>query len=176
MSRFSVFMYINSERRTLLVYSYLSFIMDRLGAVENILGDVECSPSSIIFDLFITKPCNVCVIRVSAFMYGNNVPVEKAVDCFVACVGSDSYYASCVVKDLYTTWDNFPSKTHFALYFSMTSKRKMWLNGKSAAQIEAVWPKGNVVDAIVAIGTENAGCPLHINSTIRNIHSSTSVV
>jgi hypothetical protein len=74
-------------------------------------------------------------------MYGNNVTVEKVVDCFAACVGIDSYYVSCAVKDFYTTWDNLPSKTHFAQYFSMTFKRKMLLNGKYAAQNEAVWPR-----------------------------------
>jgi hypothetical protein len=26
-----------------------------------------------------------------ALMYGNGVPVEKAVDCFVACIGIDRY-------------------------------------------------------------------------------------
>jgi hypothetical protein len=109
-------------------------------------------------------------------MYGNNIPVEKAVDCFVACVGIDSYYVSCAVKDLYTSWDNLPTKTHLARYFSMTFKRRMWLNGKFAAQNEAVWPKRSVMDAIVAFGTENAGCPLLINTTIRHIFSSTSIV
>jgi len=83
---------------------------------------------------------------------------------------------SCAVKDLYTLWDNLPSKTHFAQYFFMTFKHKMWLNGKFVAQNEAVWSKGNVMDAIVAFGTENAGCPLLINTTIRHIRSSTSVV
>ena len=83
-------------------------------------------PSSFIIDLFITKPCTLSVIHVAALMYGNNVPLEKAVDCFVACVGIDSYYMSCAVKDLYTTWDNLPSKTHFAQYFSMTFKSTMW--------------------------------------------------
>jgi len=97
------------------------------------------------------------------------------VDCFVACVGVNSY-VSCAVKDLYTTWDSIPSKTHFAQYFSMTFKRTMWLNGKFAAKNEAVWPKDNIMDAIVKFGTENAGCPLLINNTIRHIRSSTSVV
>ena len=86
-------------------------------------------------------------------LFGNNVPVEKAVDCFVACVGIGSYYVSCAVKDLYTTWDNLPSKTHFAQSFSMTFKRTMWLNGKYAAQNEGVSPKGDVMDDIVAFGT-----------------------
>ena len=114
-----------------------SLIMDLLSAVENILGDVETWPSSIFIDLFITKPCTLIVIHVAAFMYGNNIPVEKAMDCFVACVGIDSY-VSCVVKDLYTTWDNLPSKTHLAQYFFIIFKRRMWLNGKFAAQNEAV--------------------------------------
>jgi len=105
-----------------------------------------------------------------------NITVEKAVDCFVACVGIDSYYVSCALKDLYSTWDKRPSKTHFAQYFSMTSKRKMWLNGKFAAQNEAVWPKRSVMDAIVAFGTQNAGCPLLIYTNIRHIRSSTSIV
>jgi len=150
--------------------------MDPLSAVEHILGHVETWPSSIIIDLFITKPCTLSAIHVAAFMYGNNIPVEKAVDCFVACVGINSYYVSCAVKDLYTTWDNLPSKTHLAQYFSMTSKRRMWLNGKFAAQNEAVWPKDSVMDAIVNFGTENAGCPLLINTTITHIRSSTSIV
>ena len=108
-------------------------------------------------------------------MYGNNIPVEKAVDCFVACVGIDSY-VYCAVKDLYTTWDNLPSKTDLAQYFSITFKRRMWLNGKFAAPTEAVLPKRSVMDAIVNFGTENAGCPLLINTTIRHIRSSTSIV
>ena len=90
-------------------------------------------------DLLITKPCTISVIHVAAFMYCNYIPVEKAVDCFVACVAVDNYYVSCSVKDLYTTWDNLPSKTHLAQYFSMNLKRRMWMNGKFAAQNEAVW-------------------------------------
>jgi len=105
-----------------------SLIIDPLSAVENNLGDVETWPYSIIIDLSFTKPCTLSVIHVAAFMCVNNIPVEKAVDCFVACVGIDSNYVSCAVKDLYTTWDNLPSKTHLAQYFSMTFKRSMWLN------------------------------------------------
>jgi len=147
-----------------------------LSAVEDILGHVEFWPPSDIIDLFFTTPCTSSIINVAAFMYGNNVPVEKAVDCFVGCIGINSYYMSYALKDLYTTWDNFPSKTHFAQYFSLSFKRTIWMNGKFAAQNEAVWPKDNIMDAIVKFGTENAGCPLHIINTIRYIRSSTSVV
>jgi hypothetical protein len=73
--------------------------MDPLSTVENILSSVETCPSTIIIDLLVTKPCTISVQNVAAFMYGNCIPVEKAVDCFVACVGIDSYYVSCAVKD-----------------------------------------------------------------------------
>ena len=83
---------------------------------------------------------------------------------------------SCAVNDLYTTWDYLPSKIHFAQYFSINFKRTLWLGGRFAAQNEAVWPKDNIMDAIVKFGTENAGCPLLINNTITHNRSSTSVV
>jgi len=109
-------------------------------------------------------------------MYGINVPVEKAVDGYVACVGKDSYYVSCAVKDCYTTWNNLPHKTHFARYYSVAFKTWMCLNGKYAAQNEAVSSKDDVMYSIGAFGTENAGCPLLINTKIRHIRSSTSVL
>jgi len=70
--------------------------------------------------------------------YGNGVPVEKAVDCFVACIGIDCYYVSCAVKDWYYAWDHDPWKAHFAKYYSKTWKRWKWLNGKAVAQNESV--------------------------------------
>jgi len=33
------------------------------------------------------------------------------------CVGIDSYYVSCAVKDWYSTWDKLPYKTHLAHIF-----------------------------------------------------------
>ena len=106
--------------------------MDPLRTVENILGSIETWPSTVIVDLFITKPCTISVkmlllsCTAIAFLW-------KTVDCSVACVGIDSYYASCAVKDWFTTWDNLPHKTHFPSYYSMAFKRWMWLNGKYAA-------------------------------------------
>jgi len=66
--------------------------MEHLNTVENILGSVETWPSTIIIDLIITKPFTISVTNVAAFIYGNNVPVEKAVDCILACVGIDTYH------------------------------------------------------------------------------------
>ena len=108
--------------------SHRYLIMEHLNTVENILGSVETWTSTIIIDFFITKPSIISVQNVAAFLYGNCITVEKAVDCFAACVGIDSYYALCAVKDWYTTWDYLPHKTHFVRY-SLASKRWMWLKG-----------------------------------------------
>jgi len=102
--------------------------MDLLSAVENILDDMENWPTCIILDIFVTKRNTISVLNFPAFMYGNCVPVEKAVDCFVACIRIDCYYVSCAVKDWYSIWNSNPYKTHFPKYYSTTWKRWMWLN------------------------------------------------
>ena len=61
--------------------------MYSLSTVEDILGNVESWPNSIIIDIIVTKPNATSVQNVAAFMYGNGVPVKKAVDYFVACIG-----------------------------------------------------------------------------------------
>jgi len=66
-------------------------------------------------------------------MYGKGVPVEKVVDCFVACIGLDSYVLRAM-KDWYSIWNNKPYAAHFSRYYSMTLKRWMWINGKALDQ------------------------------------------
>jgi hypothetical protein len=90
-----------------------------LGAVEDILGDVDSWPTYLIYDIFVVNRNTISVQNVAAFMYGNGVPVEKAVDCFLACIGLDSYYVSRAMKDWYSIWDNNPYTAHFARYCSM---------------------------------------------------------
>jgi len=74
-------------------------IVDPLIAVEDNLGGVESWPTCIIYDIFVVNPNTISVQNVAAFMYGNVFPVEKAVDCFIECIGLDSYYVTCAMKD-----------------------------------------------------------------------------
>ena len=67
--------------------------------------------------------------------------MKKAVDCFVACIGIDLYFASSTMKNCYAAWDNHPYTAHFAKYYDVALKRWTWLNGKILSQHEAVWPK-----------------------------------
>ena len=100
--------------------------MYSLSTVEDILGNVESWPTSIIIHIYVTKPNATSVQNVAAFMYGNGVPVKKAVDCFVECIDIDLYFASCTMKNWYAAWDNHPYTAHFAQYNDVALKRWTW--------------------------------------------------
>jgi len=75
--------------------------MDPLRVVEDILGDVETWLTHIIcMSVVVTN--KISVNKVAAYMNGNGVTVERAIDCFKACMGLDSYYVSCAMKDWYS--------------------------------------------------------------------------
>jgi len=41
--------------------------------------------------MFVVEPNANSVKKVAAFMYGNDVPIEKATDCYIACIGLEGY-------------------------------------------------------------------------------------
>jgi hypothetical protein len=53
--------------------------MDTLRKVEDILGDVECWSTYLIYDIFVVEPNRNNVKNVAAFIDGNGIPIEKAV-------------------------------------------------------------------------------------------------
>ena len=66
-------------------YIHLFFsTMDLLRAVEDILGNADTWPTYNICDLFVTEPKTFSVLYFAAFMYGNGVPIEKDIACFIA--------------------------------------------------------------------------------------------
>jgi len=60
-------------------------VMDPLISVEDNLGYVE-TLSIHIYNIFVVEPNTISVKKVAAVMYGNGVPVERAIDCFNACM------------------------------------------------------------------------------------------
>jgi len=137
-------------------------VMDPLRAVEDILGDLETWPTYIITNMFIVEPNTISVKKVVAFLYGNGVPVERAIDCFNACMGLDSYYVSCAMRDWYFEWHKNPYK---AEYYSMSLKRWMWINGMALNQ-QAIY---------MQFGTENTGCQQIIKTTFEHVRSCTAM-
>ena len=143
--------------------------MDPLRAVEDILGDVESWPTYVIYNLFVVKPNTISVKKVAAFMYGNAVPVSRAINCFNACMELDSSnsYISSAMQNWYSVWDKNPYRPHKAEYYSMSSKQWLWINGEALDQLEAVWPEITVMQ----FGLETTGCPQIIKLTIEHIRS-----
>jgi len=145
--------------------------MEPLRAIEDISGDVESWPVYLIYDIFVLEPNTNSVKNVAAFMYGNGVPIEIAVDCFIACIVLDSYYVSCAMKNLYCIWDKNPHTAHKARYYSMTLKRWMWINGNASYLQEALWPEVGVIQ----FGTENTRFQQIIRTTIEHVCSCTTM-
>ena len=114
-----------------------------------------------VFSAICSLPNTISVKHVAAFMYDNGVPIEKVVDCFIACVGLDSYYVSCAMKEWYSIWDK---AAYNAKYYSMVSKRWMGINGND------LQPEVTVTE----FGIANTGCQQIIKTTIAHVRNCTS--
>ena len=116
--------------------------------------------------MFVVAPNIISVKKVAAFIYGNCVHVERAIDCFNSCMGLDSYYVSCARNDWYSIWIK---KAHKAEY-SISLKRWIWIKGDALNQHEAVWQEITVMQ----FGTESTGCHQIIKNTTEHIRSCTA--
>jgi len=121
--------------------------------VEDIVGGVEEWPTYILLHLIVDDPDGRVMQNVAAFLYGNDVSVEKAVDLYIACRGRQ--YAPRIREALwswYKTWDGQPRGSQFAWYYNTKVKRVLWLNGRERCQVELVRP----VVCIPEIGIQGA--------------------
>ena len=141
--------------------------MDLLKAVEDLLGDMECWPTYVIYNMFVEEPKPSTVKKIAAFMYGNSVPINIAVRCFNACNGLNSSFVSHFVYDWYFIWDRNPYKSTEAAYYSMSLKLWVWINGRALDQQEAVWPDVTIMQFCI----ESTGCPLMIKTTIKHVRA-----
>ena len=80
--------------------------MDPLQAVEDLLGDVGSWPTYVMYNIFVEVPSPSSVKKVAAFMYGNGVPIDIAVECFNACNGQLRSFVSHPMDTWYSLWDN----------------------------------------------------------------------
>jgi len=145
-------------------------VVDPLRTVEDILGDVESSPTYIIY-MFLVEPNTISVKKVAAFMYSIAVPVINPIKCINACMELDisSSLVSSAMKNWYSTWAKNSYKPHKAEYYSMSSKQWLWKNGEALDQLDAVWPEITVME----FGLESTGCQT-IKLTIEHIRSMSS--
>jgi len=83
----------------------------------------------------------ISVKKIAALMYGKAVPVERAMDCFNACMALDDYYVSCAMKESNSIWNKNPHLTQTPEYYSMSLKRWIRIDGNAINQHDSVWPE-----------------------------------
>src|SRR5215469_16966707 len=102
---------------------------DPIASVEEIAGSVQEWPTYILLHLIVEHPSKRVLKQVSAFLYGNNVPLYKAIKLYIACRGQQyGDKIRKVVTRWYRTWNAYPCDIHFAEYYNTSVKRVLWLN------------------------------------------------
>jgi hypothetical protein len=72
-------------------------------------------PTYIILNVFVVKPNEHAMKKVAAFMYGNDVPVEMAAVCYVACRGREYIQTiNQAIFSWYYTWNRETRKRHMS--------------------------------------------------------------
>lgn len=111
------------------------------GSIENTLRFLErCGKLAHMRYMFVEKPNTSSVKKVPAFMYGNGVPIERAVQCFNACNRLNSYYVSHAMHDWQFIWDRNHYMSHIAEYYSVFQTLG-WTSGEALDKQEAAWPE-----------------------------------
>ena len=65
---------------------------------------------------------------VSAFMYGNRVPLSNAIRCFQACNGGRLLFIDITMHEWYFIWDRNPYKLHKEEDYSVELMTMAWIN------------------------------------------------
>ena len=142
--------------------------MNPLQRVEDIVGAaVENWPTYEIYNMFLEKPSRITVKKVAAFMYGNCVPLHKALDCFIPCVKTYSYFITVAKQEFYYLWNKYPTRKQKAQYYSITLNQWKCTNGAYLNQSETVQPEITVMD----FGFEATGRAQFIKTHIEHIRS-----
>jgi hypothetical protein len=121
--------------------------MSTLKWVEEVVGGVESWPTCMILNMFVVQPNEHAMKKVAAFLYGNGVPVEMAVECYVACRGREHIQAiNQAILSWYYTWNRETHKRHMSEYYNIRYKTQFLLNGKSLNQEEVWMPEVTVME------------------------------
>ena len=141
--------------------------MDPLSTIEDIIGNIDTWPTYVIHDMFVETPSIKIVKTVAAFMCGNGIPCELAIDCLNACNGLKKSAVAAFINQYYAEWDSLPYRTHGTQYWFIFYKRWQWTNGEPVHLLQAMFP-------VNKFGIENTGCPLLIRTTINHVRSRTN--
>jgi hypothetical protein len=112
--------------------------MDPLSVAEDHLEAVNIWPTSIILLMFVEDPSDRTVKEVAGFLYGNDVPINLAVEYFYWCNSAKAVYLDEKMHEWSYIWDRNPYNFHKAWYYSMRLKAMEWIHGRARNQEEQV--------------------------------------
>ena len=107
--------------------------------MEQHLGEIDLSPSSILTYLFIAHPSPIgaYTLKIIAF-YANHVPQTLACRFYDACNGKASRFVAEQFKEWYYVWRTQRCKPYMATYWNMSLGRFIYINGSLLNQSEHV--------------------------------------
>jgi len=114
------------------------------------------------------EPNSRVMKKLAAFMYGNNVRLSDAVDCYKACNGRHQSCVETILRSWYDVWDRDVNQRHKEQYYSMLLKCLAWINGHALEQYEVVKP----VVILSKYGPAATRYPRRIRRMIESIRSS----
>jgi len=96
----------------------------------------------------------------TAFFYGNDIPVSIASQLYNACNDKYNLQLTEYICDLYSQWQGCRYKIHMSECYNVRLHKFIWINGTALNQLEEVKTEVTVID----FGMDCTGC----SSLIRN--------
>jgi uncharacterized Fe-S cluster-containing radical SAM superfamily enzyme len=93
------------------------------------------------------------VKKLTAFFFGNGVPVSTAADLYHFCNDHMHLHIRCDMHDLYVTWQRHMCVIHIYEYYNISKHKFMWINNAVMDQNEEVLPVVTSMD----FGVDNMG-------------------
>ena len=111
--------------------------------LEGMIGLIESWPREILWYLFCVSPSESRIKTVSAFFYGNNVPVELAYQIYDASNTMSVKTVQQEVSTWYYRWqtDDYCYGIHLGTYYSTHTRQYQYINGPRLWQPEPVQPR-----------------------------------
>jgi len=131
-----------------------------LQRIKQHLGQIDTWPTYIMKYLFIDVAKSRIVRKLTAFFYGNDIPVSIASQLYNACNDKYNLQLTEYICDLYSQWQGCRYKIHMSECYNVRLHKFIWINGTALNQLEEVKTEVTVID----FGMDCTGC----SSLIRN--------
>jgi hypothetical protein len=140
--------------------------MSLFRSVEHHLVPIDTWPSFIITFLFIEVAYPSVVKKLTAFFFGNDIPLNIAISLYRLCNDTYSHDTEIRMTQFYHMWQSSYYKAHMASYYNMLHQNFFWIKGRALHQLEIVQPEVTILE----LGIVNTQCEPQIRAKLELIH------